>query len=712
MRDPRMPRHRSPRRGVTLVEMMVAVALLVLMMTVIVTIFTAATGAVSGMKAYQELDANLRQLDSIIRQDLQGVTAHLTPPLNPKDNYGYLEYGENQFADLQGEDTDDYIRFTAKAPEGQVFTGRAWVASAPTGSPNQPLIVTSQYAEIIYFLRNGNLYRRVLLVAPDRQTSIYTGAGTTFNPQMLGALPTSWQGVNDLSARPGRSGSLTATPIILNTLGDLTNRENRFAHPRFADDFLVNSTGAVTGNVGAPGDGVPDDENSVTSGSTTTYPGDGVHDYYPTLYPHLFDPMTAPGLVFELPTASAPARLATLEAMAFPYIFPAAFSKPDVFTGSLGGAGWINSVDPSTTFTSSATTTTALAQLLNLNHAPLDLGDNLPLPASAQTWWGFPTWRETMSPNWTDPTIAVAAASTGSAAVASQANYLHPFSANSNPFDPSTSPPLSVTGTDFLSLPPMTTPTRLAAQPNSDGLGSTTLTTPGFPALWSLTWEEDLVMTNVRSFDIKIYDDLFPGYVDLGWGDDLRVWQPFPAPTATPPLPPTTPPFIAGVASYPTYTGNSVNPCPFPWPPTAAVTNSPDIYRTFAHEGRIPPLVADARFDPQLLRHTLVTGDWYAPPYSGFTYTGNVGDDDPSVIRLRRVWDSWSTTYTESPATGKNPVSGLEIGPPNGSPPIYPSYPPPYPAPMRGIQIQVRVVDSQNQRIKTLTIRQDFSDKL
>ena len=36
----------------------------------------------------------------------------------------------------------------------------------------QPITITSEYAEIIYFLRNGNLYRRVLLVAPERQSAI------------------------------------------------------------------------------------------------------------------------------------------------------------------------------------------------------------------------------------------------------------------------------------------------------------------------------------------------------------------------------------------------------------------------------------------------------------------------------------------------------------------------------------------------------------
>jgi len=58
-----------------------------------------------------------------------------------------------------------------------------------------------------------------------------------------------------------------------------------------------------------------------------------------------------------------------------------------------------------------------------------------------------------------------------------------------------------------------------------------------------------------------------------------------------------------------------------------------------------------------------------------------------------------------------NPATFFPAGPPS-SPPIYPSYPPPYPAPLRGIQIQIRVTDPASQRVKTLTIQQDFTDKL
>jgi hypothetical protein len=92
---------------------------------------------------------------------------------------------------------------------------------------------------------------------------------------------------------------------------------------------------------------------------------------------------------------------------------------------------------------------------------------------------------------------------------------------------------------------------------------------------------------------------------------------------------------------------------------------------------------------------------------------GNLGDDRPGIVRLRRVWDSWSTDYSRAPGRGlDSTVSvGFQAGPPF-SPPIYPSYPPPYPAPLRGIQIQIRVADPTNQRIKSVTIRQDFTDKL
>jgi hypothetical protein len=127
----------------------------------------------------------------------------------------------------------------------------------------------------------------------------------------------------------------------------------------------------------------------------------------------------------------------------------------------------------------------------------------------------------------------------------------------------------------------------------------------------------------------------------------------------------------------------------------------------------MPPLVADNRLDAQYPNPTYGSAN-YVPQYPVLApgYTSNIGDDSTGVVRLRRVWDTWSTEYSRAPAQGFNVATGFLAGPPAGSPPIYPSYPPPYPAPLRGIQIQIRVADPTNQRIKSLTIRQDFTDKL
>ncbi len=591
------------RRGVTLIEMLVTVALLILIMTIIVQIFGSATGAMSASRAFQELDQGLRRLDSTIRNDLRGVTARFTPPLDPKDNLGYFEYSENAFADAQGEDGDDTLRFTTKAPDGQPFTGRMVVSPL-----TQPILITSQYAEVIYFLRGDRLYRRVFLIAPERQRSVSYGPEAKGGYRDSAGNLSSWLSRNDLSARPPHLVGSAVLPPVLNTLAALTNRENRAFAPRFYPDPNGNSIIDES-----PVDGVPDD--------------------YPTLYS----------------TANPQLR-------AFPYIYPGAYSRPD--PDSVGSAqGWIHSLDPSPTNPT-------------FNHSPLTQGDSLAVPGTAgtQTLWGLPTWRETYAQGWEDP-------------------YPTPPSAGSKQQPPGLKPynPSATTNAGGPLLPPVST----LNQPFRDGAGTTTfaLASPAGDAVW----EDDLIMTGVRSFDIKAYDNAFAGYVDLGWGDDIgnpAVYNPsyYNALGDKP----TVPPYIVS------------NTTSILWPFNSGLSHNL-LTQTFAHEGRMPPTVADGRFDPQA---------------AGYGFAMNVGDDSTAVIRLRRVWDSWSTDYTQAPATrfvsttgASTPAGGLPFEAPD--PRFFPrSFPPPYPAALRGIQIQIRVVDPRNEHVKVLTIRQDFSDKL
>jgi hypothetical protein len=182
-----------------------------------------------------------------------------------------------------------------------------------------------------------------------------------------------------------------------------------------------------------------------------------------------------------------------------------------------------------------------------------------------------------------------------------------------------------------------------------------------------LIWEDDLIMTNVRSFDVKAFDPQIRGYEDLGYLGKSQATGVF-------------------------YTFQSL---------AQAVT----LLQGLGHEGRMPPIpvnngVGDFRYNPQATTQ-------FPNVFPQF----DVGDPSASTLRLRRVFDTWSTEYTQAPFSS---WIFPTIYPPYtaGAPPLYPSFPPPYPAPLRGIQIQIRVADPQNEHVKVLTIRQDFADKL
>ena len=105
-------------------------------------------------------------------------------------------------------------------------------------------------------------------------------------------------------------------------------------------------------------------------------------------------------------------------------------------------------------------------------------------------------------------------------------------------------------------------------------------------------------MTGVRSFDVKAYDNALAGYADLGWGDDVRSARSSPTSrhlSADPDL--------------------DANPCTTYGGPSMVPTRHFDdsINQTFAHEGRMPPLVEDNRLDAQYPNPTYVTGRNFTP---------------------------------------------------------------------------------------------------
>ncbi|MFO0956957.1 MAG: prepilin-type N-terminal cleavage/methylation domain-containing protein [Isosphaeraceae bacterium] len=642
------PNGRRPRRGLTLVEMLVTVALVLLIMVIITSVFRSAATATSRQKVAMELEQILRRVDSTFRQDLQGVTAKMDPsfePARPDEQRGYFEYGENSLADIQGEDSDDYLAFTAKAPDGQPFRGFIVVQGVNSSNPNNPQLtftrvpITSNYAEIIYFVRHGNLYRRVLLIVPERKGQLTVGpapgAATAdggyyvvpvnggLGSQIVaanttGAYKVSWHALNTISARPAPASLITGAGVLApvpNSLGDLTNRENRFCRPRFSNDYLTrNANGTFT----AGPDGIPDDLNS-----------NGIADYYPSLYPSIL-----PLGILNDDAAPNLRGLASVETLGFPFVFPGDYSTH----GTTPGGFHVPDKDVNHGM---------------VNHNPIATGagkgledplliNQLPAAGNAPSWWGFPTYQEMASANWLDPVWRI-----------------NDPSRNRQQFGA-----LTWTRANFIPLPWTTTAghafgdgnpfERNSDQPFADGFGSNTFAQ--YRDLWrSIGDSDDLLLTGVRSFDVKIYDPTDRGYRDLGWAYN---------------------------ASQPAQT-------------------LPAQYAGFGHQGRMPPLFSAPNN---------VAGDHR--PDARYPFAGFVGDTDTTsanTVRMVRVWDSWSYDYSHPPdVSSLNPLN-LSA---NGVRPVYPGFSAPYPKPMSGIQIHIRVTDPRNERIKILTIRQDFTDKL
>ena len=179
--------HCAPR-GYTLVEILVATTLTLIMMAAVVRIFGLVGDSVSDSRSTLEMNDRLRAAAARLQLDLAGVTAPMLPPLSPADDPGYFELIEgpigvtipvfgtggaaidaNGNPDTTVADFDDVLMFTTRSLE-KPFLGRL---------NNTP--AESRVAEVAWFVRGGNLYRRVLLVVPTSRRIAPLAAMTSGN---------------------------------------------------------------------------------------------------------------------------------------------------------------------------------------------------------------------------------------------------------------------------------------------------------------------------------------------------------------------------------------------------------------------------------------------------------------------------------------------------------------------------------------------------
>ena len=261
----------SIRRGMTLVEMLVAMAASLLLMAAIARAFAAFSGAMSNSRAILETDARLRSAAHRLRTDLQGVTTQMLPPRNPAQGEGYFEVIEGPLTDYQDStdpaapvaivsgttevcptDIDDVLLFTTRNTDtpfiGRVGSGTmesstaevAWFAR-PTPGTTGPVTYTLYRRQLLvmgYVGRGPFLNEATDGVDNNGNSVVDEFAETT--PGVNNTLTFSYYGGTwrdfysapcDISARREMAtGSFDR--LVPNNLSDLTRRENRFMHNR------------------------------------------------------------------------------------------------------------------------------------------------------------------------------------------------------------------------------------------------------------------------------------------------------------------------------------------------------------------------------------------------------------------------------------------------------------------------------------------------
>ena len=94
-----MARGMTTRRGITLVEMLIAMAITLVMIGAVVTIFANVTGSVQKRRAMIEMSGQLRHARNVLQRDLAGATCPAVTWQRPESNHGYLEIIEGPLTD-------------------------------------------------------------------------------------------------------------------------------------------------------------------------------------------------------------------------------------------------------------------------------------------------------------------------------------------------------------------------------------------------------------------------------------------------------------------------------------------------------------------------------------------------------------------------------------------------------------------------------------
>ena len=200
----------SGRRGYTVLEILIAVTLMLMLMFGVAVIFNRVGSSMNDTMSTMEMTNSLRNAKNRLNADLKTLTVpEVVAPRNSNDNDGYFCYIEGTggsydrvwygnsgkpftTADIAYDsdrtavsglltpdntagDTDDILMFTARAPSDRKFRGRfiqpvyTYTNGQQVVTGGKQIILESEYAEIVWFVRGTTLYRRTLFIRPPNR---------------------------------------------------------------------------------------------------------------------------------------------------------------------------------------------------------------------------------------------------------------------------------------------------------------------------------------------------------------------------------------------------------------------------------------------------------------------------------------------------------------------------------------------------------------
>ena len=126
---------RLPPSAFTLVEMLVAMAITLVMMGAVVTLFANVSNSVRDRRATIEMSGQLRHARNMLQQDLQGATCPGLTWRRPEENQGYIEIIEGPYREGNASNLIDAIQVlvTGANPEIDHTTSIIPTSNLPFG---------------------------------------------------------------------------------------------------------------------------------------------------------------------------------------------------------------------------------------------------------------------------------------------------------------------------------------------------------------------------------------------------------------------------------------------------------------------------------------------------------------------------------------------------------------------------------------------------